>query len=73
MGSVSRLIRMLYLAPQPSHRIVPNECSKSMLQAHDCVLPQKGQSKIWATLGLAFLGGGFARFRLPLRTAFAAR
>ena len=33
----------------------------------ELVLPQKGQSKICETLGLAFLGGGFARLRLPLR------
>ena len=40
--------------------------SKSMLTPQASVLPQKGQSKICATFGLAFLGGGLARFLLPL-------
>ena len=59
-------MRISYLAPQLSHRIVPSLCSTSSLTAQLCVFPQKGQSKICATLGLAFLGGGFARFRLPI-------
>ena len=62
-------MRIEYFAPQPSHRIEPTLCSKSILHPHDCVLPQKGQSKICATLGLAFLGGGLARLRLPLPRA----
>ena len=69
MGSVRRLMRIVYLAPHPSHRMLPTECSMSILQWHDCVLPQNGQSKTWATFGLAFLGGGFARLRLPLPCA----
>ena len=72
MGSVSRLMRISYLAPHPSHIIEPSECSKSILHEHDIVFPQKGQSKISATLGLAFLGGGFARLRLPLRARTGA-
>ena len=67
MGSVRRLMRIVYLAPQLSHRMLPTECSMSIMHEHDCVLPQNGQSKICATLGLAFLGGGLARLRLPLR------
>ena len=69
MASVSRFMRMSYFAPHPSHRIEPNEVSKLSLTAHDSDLPQKGQSKICATFGLAFLGGGLALFRLPLRAS----
>ena len=60
-------MRIWYLAPQLSHRIEPIECSRSNLQAQDWVWPQNGQSKICATLALAFLGGGLAFLRLPLR------
>ena len=62
-------MRIEYLAPQLSHRIVPSEWSTSILQWHDSVLPQNGQSKICATFGFAFFGGGFARFRLPIYSA----
>ena len=46
MGSVNRLMRMLYFAPHPSHNIVPMQWSRSILHAHESFLPQKGQSKI---------------------------
>ena len=54
------------LAPQASHLIVPSLCSKSIFTPHESVLPQKGQSKMTATFGLAFLGGALAFFRFPL-------
>ena len=60
-------MRLLYLAPQLSHRMVPSKCSTSMMHPQDSDLPQKGQSKTVATLGFAFFGGGFALFRLPLQ------
>ena len=66
-------MRIWYLAPQLSHRMVPSECSKSIRQLHEAVLPQNGQSNICATLGLAFFGGGFARLRFPLRARRAER
>jgi hypothetical protein len=37
------------------------------VQAHRSLPPQKGQSNTCDTFGFAFLGGGLARFRLPLR------
>ena len=37
------------------------------MQAHRSLPPQKGQSNTCDTFGFAFLGGGLARFRLPLR------
>ena len=40
--------------------------SKSMRTPRASFAPQNGQSNTVATLGLAFLGGGLARLRLPL-------
>ena len=36
MGSVSRLMRIEYFAPQLSHRIEPTEWSRSILQEQAC-------------------------------------